>query len=115
MQVSETYARIYAVVKRVPRGRVATYGQIATLAGIPGAARRVGYALNSTPKGLRIPWQRIVNAKGAISRRADPDDEIRQRRLLEAEGVRFDQGGRIALDRYGWKPRGAKDPFDDLF
>lgn len=115
MRVSETYARIYAVVKRVPRGRVATYGQIAALAGIPGAARQVGYALNATPKGVRIPWQRVVNAQGGISRRADPDDEIHQRRLLEAEGVRFDPRGRIPLARYGWKPRDAPDPHADLF
>lgn len=114
--ISSTYARIYAAVRRVPRGRVATYGQIARLAGIPGAARQVGYALNATPQGMRIPWQRIVNAQGTISRRADPDDEVHQRRLLEAEGVRFDARGRIALDRYGWKPRAAvsEDP-DDLF
>jgi len=115
MPVSETYARIYAVVKRVPRGRVATYGQIARLAGIPGAARQVGYALHSTPAGTRIPWQRVVNAQGTISRRADPDDETHQRRLLEAEGVRFDARGRIPLERFGWRPRGIPDPDDDLF
>lgn len=115
MRVSETYARIYAVVKRVPRGRVATYGQIAALAGSPGAARQVGYALHATPEGMRIPWQRVVNAQGTISRRADPDDEDRQRRMLEAEGIRFDPRGRIPLDRFGWKPRGMPDPDEDLF
>jgi methylated-DNA-protein-cysteine methyltransferase-like protein len=102
-------------VKRVPRGRVATYGQIAALAGIPGAARQVGYALHSTPKSMRIPWQRVVNARGAVSRRADPDDEVYQRRLLESEGVRFDEHGRIPLERYAWRPRGAPDPGEDLF
>jgi methylated-DNA-protein-cysteine methyltransferase-like protein len=115
MRVSQTYARIYAVVKRVPRGRVATYGQIAALAGMPGAARQVGYALHSTPRGMRIPWQRVVNARGVVSRRADPDDEVHQRRLLEAEGVRFDAHGRIPLERYAWRPRGAPDPDEDLF
>lgn len=115
MRVSETYARIYAVVKRVPRGRVATYGQIAALAGIPGAARQVGYALHATPRGVRIPWQRVVNAQGTISRRADPDDEDRQRRMLEAEGVRFDPRGRIPLERFRWRPRAAGDPHEDLF
>jgi methylated-DNA-protein-cysteine methyltransferase-like protein len=114
--ISESYARIYAVVKRIPARRVATYGQVAALAGMPGAARQVGYALNATPRGMRIPWQRVVNAQGTISHRADPDDEIRQRRLLEAEGVRFDPRGRIPLERYGWKPRGAaRDDADDLF
>jgi methylated-DNA-protein-cysteine methyltransferase-like protein len=115
MPVSESYARIYAAVKRVPRGRVATYGQIAEIAGMPGAARQVGYALNATPKGMRIPWQRVINAKGEVSRRADPDDEIRQRRLLEAEGIRFDSRGRIPLERYRWKPRRLPAPDDDLF
>jgi methylated-DNA-protein-cysteine methyltransferase-like protein len=115
MPVSESYARIYAAVKRVPRGRVATYGQIAEIAGMPGAARLVGYALNATPKGRRIPWQRVINAKGEVSRRADPDDEIRQRRLLEAEGIRFDSRGRIPLERYRWKTRGLPAPDDDLF
>jgi len=115
VRVSETYARIYAVVKRVPRGRVATYGQIAALAGIPGAARQVGYALHATPRAVRIPWQRVVNAQGMVSRRADPDDEIHQRRLLEAEGVRFDARGRIPLARYGWRPRPTADPGEDLF
>jgi methylated-DNA-protein-cysteine methyltransferase related protein len=115
MKVSEPYARIYAVVKRIPAGRVATYGQVAALAGLAGAARQVGYALNATPRGIRIPWQRVVNAQGTVSRRADPDDEIRQRRLLEAEGVRFDPRGRIPLDRYRWKPRGTPRAEDDLF
>lgn len=114
-KVSASYARIYAAVRRVPRGRVATYGQIAALAGLAGAARQVGYALNATPRGMRLPWQRIVNAQGTISRRADPDDELRQRRLLEAEGIRFDERGRIALDRFGWRPRAAPPPDDDPF
>jgi alkylated DNA nucleotide flippase Atl1 len=57
-----------------------------------------------------------VNAQGAISRRADPEDEVHQKRLLQAEGVRFDTRGRIALDRFGWKPRtSARDDADDLF
>lgn len=114
-KVSETYARIYAVVKRIPRGRVATYGQIAEIAGIPGAARQVGYALNSIPDGARLPWQRVINAQGTVSRRADPDDEMRQRRLLEAEGVRFDND-RVKLDRYRWRPRqNETDAWDELF
>ena len=114
-RVSEAYARIYAVVKRIPRGRVATYGQIAELAGMPGAARQVGYALNSTPPGTRIPWQRVINAHGTVSRRADPDDETRQRRLLEAEGIRFDNE-RIDLERFRWRPRQKKtDAWDELF
>jgi methylated-DNA-protein-cysteine methyltransferase-like protein len=115
MREPESYARIYAIVKRIPPGRVATYGQVAALAGLPGAARQVGYALHATPRGLNLPWQRVVNAQGAISRRADPDDEVHQRRLLEAEGVRFDARGRIVLERYRWRPKGGVRTEEDLF
>ena len=87
------YARIYAAVSRVPRGRVATYGQIAGVAGLPGQARMVGYALSALPEGSRVPWHRIVNAAGRISLRSGerPMGEI-QRFLLEKEGVAYDIG-----------------------
>jgi len=97
------YERIYAVVHRIPRGRVATYGQIALLSGMPGHARQVGYALHSLSASSRVPWQRVVNREGRISRRADPTAEERQRLLLEAEGVRFDASGRIDLAVYQWR------------
>jgi methylated-DNA-protein-cysteine methyltransferase-like protein len=100
-----TYARIYAVVRRIPRGRVATYGQVARLAGMPGHARQVGYALNALPAGSRLPWQRVVNAEGGISPRSRPGCDDGQRALLEEEGVEFDERGRIALSRYRWSPR----------
>jgi methylated-DNA-protein-cysteine methyltransferase-like protein len=99
-----TYQRIYSVVRRVPRGRVATYGQIATLAGFPGHARQVGYALHALAPSTAVPWQRIVNAAGGISPRATSGG-ISQRLLLEREGVVFDARGRIALERFGWRPR----------
>lgn len=100
------YAHIYRVVRRIPRGRVATYGQVAELAGIPGQARQVGYALNALPDQATVPWQRVINARGEISPRADPGlVEHVQRALLEAEGVQFDDTGRIDLTRYRWKPR----------
>lgn len=95
------YERIYHEVRRIPKGRVATYGQIAALAGIPRQPRRVGYALSAL-KDDGVPWHRVVNAKGEISRRADPGDENYQRILLEQEGVVFDANGRIALDKYRW-------------
>ena len=101
--VSETYARIYAVIRQVPEGRVATYGQIAILAGLPGRARQVGYALNAL-QDESVPWQRVVNAQGAISKRADQVDGEIQRQILEAEGVHFDLRGRIPLDRFQWEP-----------
>jgi methylated-DNA-protein-cysteine methyltransferase-like protein len=106
-------ARIYAVIARVPRGRVATYGQIAGEAGLPGQARMVGYALSALPEGSRVPWHRIVNAAGRISLRSGSDhrpmDRI-QRYLLEREGVRFGGGGVIPLARYRWSPRGGSGP-----
>ena len=97
-------AHIYAVVRRIPRGRVATYGQVARLAGLPRQARQVGYALNRLSEDSGVPWHRVINAKGEISARAIPDDARLQRILLSAEGVRFNPAGRIALDRYLWNP-----------
>lgn len=104
MTVNDTYTRIYRIVQQIPEGKVATYGQVATLAGLHGRARQVGYALNALPEGLDVPWQRVINARGEISRRANPGFENLQRRLLEIEGVQFDSRGRVSLDRFGWKP-----------
>jgi methylated-DNA-protein-cysteine methyltransferase-like protein len=101
---ASTYQRIYAVVRRIPRGRVATYGQVAKLAALPGRARQVGYAMYALPKGSSVPWHRVINAAGRISRRRVPGAELSQRILLEREGVRFGPGGRIPLARYGWRP-----------
>lgn len=99
------YKRIYAVVRRIPRGRVATYGQIAKLAGLPGRARQVGYALHALTGVTAVPWQRVVNAGGGISLHP-MNGGISQRLLLEREGVRFDARGRIPLERFAWRPRG---------
>jgi methylated-DNA-protein-cysteine methyltransferase-like protein len=98
--------RIWAVVARIPRGRVATYGLVAALAGLPRRARLVGHALRVLPDGRRIPWHRVVNAAGAISGRGDPMFEQIQRKLLEKEGVEFDARGRVALRKRLWKPKG---------
>jgi methylated-DNA-protein-cysteine methyltransferase-like protein len=100
-------ARIWAVVRRVPRGRVATYGQIATIAGLDGHARQVGYALAALPQGSDVPWHRIVNSFGEISARSGGDSHELQRLLLEAEGVEFDSKGRIDLRRYRWEARAS--------
>ncbi len=99
------YQRIYSVVRRIPRGRVATYGQIAELAGLPGHARQVGYALHALPEGTVLPWHRVLNARGTLSLRRDSGGEITQRIRLEREGIRFDAGGRIPLERVRWRPR----------
>ncbi|MBA3318404.1 MAG: MGMT family protein [Gemmatimonadales bacterium] len=98
------YARIYTVVRRIPRGRVATYGQVAELAGLPGHARQVGYALHALSEGSAVPWHRVLNARGGLSLRRDSGAEISQRLRLEREGVRFDAGGRVALERVRWRP-----------
>lgn len=100
-----TYDLIHRIVCRIPRGRVATYGQIAELAGISGQARRVGYALSALSEGTDVPWQRVVNAKGEISVRASSGGESLQKKLLRAEGVRFDGKGKISMERYQWRPR----------
>ena len=100
-----TYDLIHRIVSEIPRGRVATYGQIAELAGIHGQARRVGYALSALPDGSPVPWQRVVNAKGEISLRAQSGAESLQRKLLRAEGVRFDRNGRILMERFQWRVR----------
>ena len=101
-----SYQRIYAVIRRIPRGRVATYGQIAELAGLPGHARQVGYALHALPSGTAVPWHRVINARGEVSLRTAPGPELTQRMLLEREGVRFDARGRVSLRTVGWRRRG---------
>ena len=104
MELSEKYERIYDVVKQIPIGRVSTYGQVATLAGYHGQARQVGYALNALPENLDIPWQRVINSKGQISKRANPIYEEIQRQILESEGIKFNINGRVDLAIYQWLP-----------
>jgi methylated-DNA-protein-cysteine methyltransferase-like protein len=102
------HARIYAVVKRIPRARVASYGQVARIAGLASHARLVGYAMAALPDATRVPWQRVVNAQGRVSPRSVPGFDSLQRALLEREGVKFDAAGRIDLTRFGWKPRAPR-------
>ncbi|MCU0621777.1 MAG: MGMT family protein [Gemmatimonadales bacterium] len=97
------WLRIHAVVRRIPRGRVATYGQVASLAGLPGQARQVGYALHALPSSSTVPWHRVVNAAGAVS--VPGSAGVTQRLLLAAEGVPLDARGRVALAAWQWKPR----------
>jgi methylated-DNA-protein-cysteine methyltransferase-like protein len=105
---SDTHARIHAVVRRIPRGRVATYGQVARLAGLGAQPRLVGYALAALPEDGAVPWHRVVNAQGRVSPRATPGADALQRALLERERVRFDAGGRIDLERHRWRPRSGE-------
>ncbi|MBW2423590.1 MAG: MGMT family protein [Deltaproteobacteria bacterium] len=99
---------VYRIVRRIPAGRVATYGQVAALAGMPGAARQGGWALSALAEDADVPWQRVINAMGRISRRAAPEIEGLQRSMLEAEGVDFDRRGRVDLSRFAWKPESRR-------
>ncbi|MFQ5528415.1 MAG: MGMT family protein [Thermoanaerobaculia bacterium] len=100
----ERYRRFYEVVRDIPEGRVATYGQVAMLAGRPGRARLVGHALRCLDEDSEVPWHRVINAGGRISRRGLGDSERFQRILLRSEGVDFSSSGRIDLKRYQWNP-----------
>jgi methylated-DNA-protein-cysteine methyltransferase-like protein len=100
----DSYARIYAAIRKIPRGRVTTYGTIARLAGLPGQARLVGYALHALTSTSPMPWHRVINAQGKLSLVRDGKSSgITQRLLLEREGVRVAAGSRVSLKQYGWK------------
>lgn len=96
------FEQVYQVVRLIPPGRVATYGQIARLLGAPRGARTVGWALRGLPEGSDVPWQRVINARGTISLDARGRGGNIQRVLLEAEGVTFDEQGRVDLKSHGW-------------
>jgi methylated-DNA-protein-cysteine methyltransferase related protein len=100
-----SYQRIYDLVRQIPAGQVATYGQIAQLAGLAGHARQVGYALHALPDSSTVPWHRVVNATGRISPRATPGAELVQLQLLAREGVEVNARGRVPLERLRWTPR----------
>jgi len=107
--VAKLYRSIYAVVRRIPTGRVATYGQVAELAGLPGGARVAGAALKTSKPTDRLPWQRVIGKAGKNRGRIaihDPVGAAVQRQLLDREGVLISDAGLIALDRYGWLPGG---------
>jgi len=96
-------SEVHRLVRRIPHGRIATYGQIAASLGRPRAARAVGWAMRHCPRG--VPWHRVVNAHGGISRRPDASSMLTQRLLLEQEGVRV-RRGRVSLTRYAWRALG---------
>lgn len=100
----EAFRRIYRVVAAIPEGRVATYGQVALLAGLPRRARLVGRALAALDAGSDVPWHRVINSQGRISSRDGSPYEHFQRLMLEEEGVELDPRGRIDLVRHGWDP-----------
>jgi methylated-DNA-protein-cysteine methyltransferase-like protein len=92
---------VYRLIKRIPRGRVTTYGELAKALRLPGGARAAGYAVAATPKGRGIPWHRVIGAGGRV-RVPEPYASL-QRKLLESEGVEFD-GGTIDMKQFGWSP-----------
>jgi methylated-DNA-protein-cysteine methyltransferase-like protein len=95
------YDLIWETVRQIPRGRVATYGEVAEQAGVPGQARLVGYALHNLPAKSDVPWHRVINSQGRISLPRGNSGYQRQMRLLRKEGVRFAHG-RVDLARFGW-------------
>ena len=99
--VPPVYARVLAVVREIPRGQVATYGQIAQIVG-GCTPRMVGYCLASLDKDSNVPWQRVINAQGKISPRGAGLGALLQRELLEEEGVEFSDAGRVSFRRFGW-------------
>ncbi len=102
-QSGRLYDRIYAVVRKIPPGQVATYGQIArTVGGC--SAQMVGFALNALPPQSDVPWQRVINRQGKISPRGGGIGSAVQRELLEEEGVTFRPDASVDFDRYGWLP-----------
>ncbi len=99
------YDAVYRLVRKIPRGRVMTYGQIATILGAPRAARAVGYAMRASGREDDVPWQRVINAQGRISARTEVERPMLQRMLLEAEGITFDADDACDLKRYRWDPK----------
>lgn len=108
-----TYQRIYSTVGQIPPGRVATYGQIAEIVGNC-TARMVGYALAALEYDSEVPWHRVINRQGKISPRSAGLGSALQRQMLEAEGIEFDEQGRVDFDRFGWPGPDADSPLLSL-
>jgi methylated-DNA-protein-cysteine methyltransferase-like protein len=105
------YEAVYRIVRLIPRGRVMTYGQIATLLGQPRAARAVGFAMRASGNREDVPWQRVINSQGSISAKGEVQRPMMQRVMLEAEGVEFDSNERCDLRKYRWEPDNADAHF----
>jgi methylated-DNA-protein-cysteine methyltransferase related protein len=103
-EVTSEAEQILAAVRKIPRGHVSTYGEIATVAGLPRRARLVGTVLKHAPASKTLPWFRVINSSGRISLPSGSDSYAKQRRKLEAEGVIF-RGDRVDMKRYGWPAR----------
>ena len=111
--LTRTHEKICATIRRIPHGKVASYCQIARLAGLPRHARLVGYALHRLPNGSSIPWHRVVNARGDLSlAHAGRASGITQRLRLEREGVPVNAAFRVSMARFGWRPARTKAAAD---
>jgi len=95
------YERIYAVIRQIPPGKVATYGQVANIVG-ECSPRMVGYALAALKSGSDVPWQRVINSQGKISLRNHGGGCLLQQQLLVAEGIYFDENDKVNLKKFGW-------------
>lgn len=104
---SEFYKKIYEIIAQIPTGKVATYGQIAILAGKPHAARAVGWALNQSPPERDLPWHRVISATGRSSLPEEAGRRL-QHALLRSEGVQFDANGRVNFDKYLWNGKARR-------
>ncbi len=107
MVTKNFYQSVYFLVKKIPKGKVATYGQIAALCGSPRSARMVGWALHLLPPNSKIPWQRVINRKGMISTTCEEHPYILQKALLEKEGIEVKEKNQqyfIDLEKYLWQP-----------
>lgn len=102
MSMDQFSQQIFAVVHQIPFGRVATYGQVAHLAGYPGYARQVGKVLSRLPQGSKLPWFRVINSQGESS--LNGADKARQHALLLAEQIVINSSGKISLRQYQWQP-----------
>ncbi len=101
LKLPNLYSRIYTLISSIPAGKVATYGQIAIMAGC--TARQVGWALASAPENVSIPWHRVINSQGKISPRADGNAGALQKVLLKQEGIEFSSTGKVDFRKFGWQ------------
>jgi methylated-DNA-protein-cysteine methyltransferase related protein len=100
--------KVLKLIQSIPKGKVATYGQIAEFAGKPHGSRGVGWLLHSCTKSHRLPWQRVLGAKGKISFLRDSMPFLRQKKLLQNEGVVVSESGKVDLGKYAWKKSAPK-------
>ncbi len=97
------FEQVYRLVSLIPTGKVASYGQIAALLGVPRAARTVGWALHGLPEESQVPWQRVINSKGHITNTSSLESAVLQRALLQAEGIQFEPDGYVDMQVYQWE------------